>query len=416
MKKFTTLLLAILLVLPAMADNMTGGEKMYLVPNADWSNDGARFAAYFFGDGGDTWEDATPYYCKGVPVYEVVAPNGNWSNVIFVRMDPNKDNSWDNTWGTQTEDLVYDVDNNVYTITKVGWNGAKSEGSWSNIIPTPTVSLAGAINGWNTSTTTLSANGKVYTTTIEEFSGEFKIVIDGAWFGQGNAEVYNGVSFEIGTGENMTWKGNTTKVKVVVDMTVPNKYPVLTITEWLPETITAGMYYLVPGEWEDENVALYAAKFINKNTDASEFVQGFLNNHYVYFQLDGEGKYTHMAFYRIANTGNTTTTEITDWDAIEVLDKTPELTYTAPGAGNIMRYNVDESAWEEVEIGTGVNRVELAGGIGYAYGVVSAEGAIEVYNVNGAVVARGNDNVDLRGLGRGVYIIRNGNQVRKVVR
>ena len=67
-------------------------------------------------------------------------------------------------------------------------------------------------------------------------------------------------------------------------------------------------------------------------------------------------------------------------------------------------------------IPSALDRVELANGIGYAYGVVSAEGAIEVYNVNGAVVARGNDTIDLRGLGRGVYIIRNGNQVRKVVR
>ena len=180
--------------------------------------------------------------------------------------------------------------------------------------------------------------------------------------------------------------------------------------------ITAGMYYLVPGEWENEELALYGVKFINVNTGEYKWEQGYLNDHYVYFQLDGEGKYTHMAFYRIANTGETTTTVITEWDAIEVLDKTPELTYTAPANGKIMRYIVDESTWEEVAIGSGVNRVELAGGIGYAYGVVSAEGAIEVYNVNGAVVARGNDNVDLRGLGRGVYIIRNGNQVRKVVR
>ena len=188
--------------------------------------------------------------------------------------------------------------------------------------------------------------------------------------------------------------------------------------KYVEANITAGMYYLVPGEWEDEDLALYGVKFVNVNTGENEWVQGFLNNHYVYFQLDGEGKYTHMAFYRIANTGNTTTTVIKDdeWDAIEVLDKTPELTYTAPANGKIMRYIVDESKWEEVEIGSGLNRVELAGGIGYAYGVVSAEGAIEVYNVNGAVVARGNDTIDLRGLGRGVYIIRNGNQVRKVVR
>ena len=411
MKKFTTLLLAILLVLPAMAANMTGGEKMYLVPNADWSNDGARFAAYFFNNSSNTWADATPYYCKGVPVYEVVAPNGNWSYVIFVRMDPNKGNGWDNTWGTQTNDLVYDASNNVYTITKVGWNGNKSQGAWSNVIPTPTVSLAGEINGWNTTATKLSADGKVYTAVVNNFSGSFKIVIDGVWFGQGKANVDNGVSFELGTGNDMTWKGNTTNVKVVVDMTDPAKYPVLTITELLPENITADMYYLEPGEWEDENVALYAAEFINKNTDASEFVQGFLDNHHVFFLLTGEDKYTHVKFYQVENPDKSkTTTKIENFATMTVLDETEELTW---GGGNKM-YSINDGAW--VAVPTALNRVELADGIGYAYGVVSAEGAIEVYNVNGAVVARGNDTIDLRGLGRGVYIIRNGNQVRKVVR
>ena len=213
---------------------------------------------------------------------------------------------------------------------------------------------------------------------------------------------------------NYTFEINDEISIIKVDMTKRGYIKSLTIK--LVENITAGMYYLVPGEWEDENVALYAAEFINKNTETSKFEQGYLNNHFVYFQLK-EGEYTHVKFYQVENPDkSTTTTVIEDFATMKVLAETPELTYTAPGAGNIMRYNVDESDWEEVEIGTGVNRVELVGGIGYAYGVVSAEGAIEVYNVNGAVVARGNDNVDLRGLGRGVYIIRNGNQVRKVVR
>ena len=76
---------------------------------------------------------------------------------------------------------------------------------------------------------------------------------------------------------------------------------------------------------------------------------------------------------------------------------------------------VSAGEWVSV-VGTGIDRVETANGITYAYGVVSAEGAIEVYNINGAVVARGNDSIDLRGLNGGVYIVRNGNQVRKVVR
>ena len=70
---------------------------------------------------------------------------------------------------------------------------------------------------------------------------------------------------------------------------------------------------------------------------------------------------------------------------------------------------------DDPEIGTGVEGV-TTDTFSYANGVVTAEGAIEVYNVGGAIVARGNDSVDLRGLNAGVYIVRNGNQVRKVVR
>ncbi|MBR4070838.1 MAG: hypothetical protein IKK16_06545, partial [Bacteroidaceae bacterium] len=171
------------------------------------------------------------------------------------------------------------------------------------------------------------------------------------------------------------------------------------------------MYYLLPGSWENNDCALYAAEFINKNTGRSVWVQGFLSEHRVFFFLNDVITYTHIKFYRVANPDNsTTTTVIENFATMTVLAETEELTWDG---GNKM-YSIDEETW--VAVPTALNRVELACGIGYAYGVVSAEGAIEVYNVNGAVVARGNDNVDLRGLGRGVYIIRNGNQVRKVVR
>lgn len=189
------------------------------------------------------------------------------------------------------------------------------------------------------------------------------------------------------------------------------------------ETITAGAYYLNPGIWENNDCALYAIEFVNKNTAKTAWVQGFLSNHFVTFELV-EGAYTHMTFHRIKNSTANTAQQITDWTAIETLNKTAELTYTPVAENMIQYYNitatelntqVSTGEWVAV-VGTGLDRVESINGIGYAYGVVSAKGAIEVYNLNGAVVARGNDNIDLRGLNHGVYIVRNGNQVRKVVR
>ena len=187
-------------------------------------------------------------------------------------------------------------------------------------------------------------------------------------------------------------------------------------------------YNLAVGEaWEEPEGCWYAAKFINANT--GEYTWSVASDRddehtgYIFYlapgntplghepQLDPDFKYTHVEFVQLPAT-------VEEPADIRTLDLTG-VEYTTTGViwydgVSSKTYSIAEKAW--MAVGTGLNRVELADGIGYAYGVVSAEGAIEVYNVNGAVVARGNDNVDLRGLGRGVYIIRNGNQVRKVVR
>ena len=75
--------------------------KLYFKPNANWSTDSARFAAYFFQDETTyVWDDLT----LNGDYYEVNIPTG-YPNVIFCRMDPSKsENSWDNKWN-QTADL-----------------------------------------------------------------------------------------------------------------------------------------------------------------------------------------------------------------------------------------------------------------------------------------------------------------------
>ena len=199
------------------------------------------------------------------------------------------------------------------------------------------------------------------------------------------------------------------------------------------ENITYNNSYLLDVAeigWKDAD-AQFAAWFYNKNMPDNNavLVQGFTAQvegfaNVILFYLDENHikdnlkvaeafNFTHVKFLRLNSSfvfdeSTEYTVEPKDyvWNSVD--------TY-CPGANKYFQLT-DWNAGEWKDIATGVNRVELAGGIGYAYGVVSAEGAIEVYNVNGAVVARGNDNVDLRGLGRGVYIIRNGNQVRKVVR
>lgn len=70
----------------------------------------------------------------------------------------------------------------------------------------------------------------------------------------------------------------------------------------------------------------------------------------------------------------------------------------------------------DTSIGTGIEGVTAENGIAYKHGIVTAEGTIVVYNMSGAVVARGENEVDLNGMNGGVYIVRCNDNVSKVVR
>ena len=108
------------------AANIPAGTELYLQPNANWKNDSAWFAAYFFGNNGDAWAKAT---AVGDGTYKVVTPNGNWTNVIFVRMNKGATAlSWNSKWD-QTVNLTYDGKANLFTVKEGDWNNAN--GTWS---------------------------------------------------------------------------------------------------------------------------------------------------------------------------------------------------------------------------------------------------------------------------------------------
>lgn len=104
---------------------------LYLLPNSYWSEANARFAAYFFGNAGNTWVSMTKVGEEGY--YEVEIPTGDYANVIFCRRNPaSAANGWDsNNWG-QTDDLTVPTNgNNLYTITQTTDNW--KAGSWSTL-------------------------------------------------------------------------------------------------------------------------------------------------------------------------------------------------------------------------------------------------------------------------------------------
>lgn len=101
---------------------------LYLAPNSNWKQANARFAAYFFVGDTNTWVGMTDSDSDGI--YEVNIPVGDYTSVIFCRMNPGTtSNNWDNKWN-QTSDLVIPTDGtNLYTIAEGAWD--KGSGTWS---------------------------------------------------------------------------------------------------------------------------------------------------------------------------------------------------------------------------------------------------------------------------------------------
>ena len=127
MKKFYLLFALLLGALTANAVTITKDTKLYLSPGV-WNVDGARFAAYFYTNGGGNEWQSCKLVSGETDIYEV-SPSKSYANVIFCRMNGSTTaNNWDNKWN-QTNDLTWGGTKTLYTIS--GWGGDKSPGAWS---------------------------------------------------------------------------------------------------------------------------------------------------------------------------------------------------------------------------------------------------------------------------------------------
>lgn len=141
---------------------------LHLKPNSNWKDAGARFAAYFFGNG-ETWvsmeQDRDDYYTCEIPT------NKKYPNVILCRMDPNTTtNNWGNKWD-QTNDLTIPTNgNNLYTVKDGAWSNG--DGTWSRFLDNsqwttytePTYDVTINITGKGA----IVINGQTYEGTTEE--------------------------------------------------------------------------------------------------------------------------------------------------------------------------------------------------------------------------------------------------------
>ncbi|MBO5404852.1 MAG: hypothetical protein J6A13_02475 [Paludibacteraceae bacterium] len=107
----------------------TNITHLYLTPNDNWKSDGARFAAYFFGNG-EEWVDMEKvnddlYFCD-------IPTTKSYPSVILCRMTlENANNNWNNKWN-QTGDLTIPTGGkNLFTLNDGVWDGATE--TWSTI-------------------------------------------------------------------------------------------------------------------------------------------------------------------------------------------------------------------------------------------------------------------------------------------
>ncbi len=128
MKKLTLLFAALFCLLTVSA------EKLYVQPNSNWKENGARYAACFLQENKDQnqlWQDMTQV--PGAHIYEVTIPADDaYKYVVFCRMNPaTTENNWGNKWG-QSADLdipAAPITESLYVITEETENWGA--GNWT---------------------------------------------------------------------------------------------------------------------------------------------------------------------------------------------------------------------------------------------------------------------------------------------
>lgn len=130
-------------------------RTLYLRPNSNWTQDGARFAVYAFGNGEHWYSMSAVDGEDGLYSAEISSSD---PSVIFCRMNPaTTDNNWNNKWN-QTDDLAVPSDKNLFTLAEGVWDGATTTWSAYGDVgggddPTPVTEdagyyLVGTVNGW----------------------------------------------------------------------------------------------------------------------------------------------------------------------------------------------------------------------------------------------------------------------------
>ena len=182
----------------------TNTDVLYLKPNSNWTQSNAWFAAYFFKEGSSDnyWvkmKNENP--CGGSDYYKVQIPKGDWTHVIFCRMDKDRsDLSWESRWDQSTNQTIPDDGKNCFSVNSGAWGGSEgASGAWSTYIAshydpvvfnvtvpagTPNCYIIGDWDGWSQFTEMTKVDDTHYTITIPDVcatSAKYKYCYGPSW-------------------------------------------------------------------------------------------------------------------------------------------------------------------------------------------------------------------------------------------
>lgn len=436
---------------------ITAGIDLYMKPDNIWKENNSWFSACFSdSDNNQTWVRADMVTDAGVAndsIFKVTTPEGSYTKVTFVCQ---KDTATQpgveyNRALYQTAALSWDGVNNLYTIADSAWSTITL-----SVQPTITVQGTGATivagegstimyrmgdeGEYTLYTAPITTAGRIETYAYAQGLLNSAIVCDTIEkVNQPVITVENAnVTIAADEGTTIMYRLNETGefITYTAPFTVTHKVEAYACADGkldsdtaihtipyqaniTPETI---LFLTLASEDKEANAQLfYVARYINKNTGAKSGALGWYvaeTNTVFYKSASDEvtrsnetESYTHVTFYSMSeNPSNYTEEQFINGEAEITLIGDAELYYD----GENNRYYEAQKKWDSA-IATGIEHNSYSNGIDYVDGIVIAEGAIEVYNINGTIADSGNNEIDLNKLNRGIYIVRNGDQVRKVV-
>lgn len=108
-------------------------DKIYLVPNANWQKSSAKMYLYMWKSKGDKVGPVEMTASNGKYVYD--CDRSKFTNVIFLRMNPNGSGTWNDVWNRAAEQTI-PTDKDTFTINDGQWGdssdtGTGASGVWS---------------------------------------------------------------------------------------------------------------------------------------------------------------------------------------------------------------------------------------------------------------------------------------------